>query len=174
MLPVPNHLKKVIKPAEQACDEMSLRADLHCGCGSHSFQLLYPDQTSVIEKRLMPSTACVGANYFYIVRRLCTSCGEEVTLLDADFHGWNGVICHDSVQASVPRPQLIPWQCVDCADSEHEAEIFIQGESREEFIAESGDGDNDRWPDAFGYFALSVTCSKCRLCTPDLFAYETM
>jgi len=173
-MPVPSHLKEIAKPAEQARDEMPLRATLRCACGSFSFQLLYPGQTDVIGKRSIPVTARVDGSYFYIVRSLCIQCGYEVTLLDADFHGWNGFVCHEPAQASVPRPPLIPWQCVECDSREHEAEIFIQGEGEADYIIESGNENGDRWPDAFGYFTLSVICSKCRLQTPDLFAYETM
>lgn len=174
MMPIPSHLKEIAKPVDQVLDEAPLRASLQCKCGSISFQLLYPGQTRAIGDQVIPVTANVGGNYFFIVQTLCRQCSYEVTLLDADFHGWNGFVCHDPAQASVLRPPLVPWQCVACDSREYEAEIFIQGEGEADYIVETGNENGDQWPNAFGYFALSAICSKCRLNTPDLFTCETM
>jgi len=48
-------------------------------------------------------------------------------------------------------------------------------EGKEDFISEAGEEfDENRWPDAFGWFSLDLTCSKCGKESRELFSYETM
>src|SRR4051794_16594220 len=111
MMPVPTHLQGLARPFETVLDEAPLRAGLECGCGSHSFEFLYPGRTIVVGGRLQPCTVEIEGRYFYVVTCRCTGCTAERVLLDADFHGWNGYVCHDPEQAAVPRPPLVVWRC---------------------------------------------------------------
>ena len=175
MMPVPTHLVGIAVPAEAEVDEAPLRAELRCGCGSLSFEFLYPGQTQVIGGREIPCDAEIDGNYFYIVSARCTACRAERVLLDADFHGWNGLTCHDPVQAAAARPPLTPWHCRNCRETAHVGMLFISGEGKDDFIEEAGsDFDPDRWPDAFGWFSLSCSCLQCGLDEPDRFVSETM
>ena len=175
MMPVPSHLVGIAAPSEAMLDEAPLRADLRCDCGSQSFEFLFPGQTHSIGGREVPCTADVDGHYFDIVSSRCSECKLERVLLDADFHGWNGFICHDPAQAAIPRPPLVAWQCRNCGGTAHSGNIYIAGEGRADLVREVGSGfDADRWPDAFGWFTLSCTCRRCGQDSPDLFECETM
>jgi len=174
MMPVPTHLQGIAVPAETTVDEAPLQAELRCGCGSQSFAFLFPGQTHVYAGRTIPCTAEVDGRYFYIVSARCSQCQAERVLLDADFHGWNGLICHDPVQAAAPRPPLTPWRCRNCGGTAHRGALCISGEGRDDFIEADTEFDTDRWPDAFGWFSLSCSCLQCGHDEPDLFEDETM
>src|SRR5205823_4405376 len=136
---------------------------------------LYPGRTIVVGGRLQPCTAEIEGRYFYVVTCRCTGCTEERVLLDADFHGWNGYLCHDPEQAAVPRPPLVVWRCRRCNETAHKGSILVAGEGRADMIREMGpDCDADRWPDAFGWFEMDCDCVNCGEANPGLFPFETM
>jgi hypothetical protein len=175
MMPVPTHLEGVAIPLEVAIDEAPLRAELQCACGSRSFEFLFPGQTQFVGRQEIPCTAEIDGHYFFIIRSRCTRCRSERTLLDVDFHGWNGFVCHDPVQAAISRPPLIVWNCRNCGGTAHGGHLYIVGEGREDFLREmASDSRLDRWYDAFGWFALSCSCNHCGQVSPDLISCETM
>lgn len=175
MMPVPTHLRECVHPSSPALDEEPLEATIRCSCGSTKFALLFPGQTDEHEGAQIPCTAEIDGNYFFLIAALCTSCGKQHLLLDADFHGWNGFVCHDPEQASLPRPALSAWKCLSCAGTEHEATIQIQTEGKEDFVDQTdGEFDAARWPDGFGWFSMAITCTTCSKETRDWVSYETM
>lgn len=173
-MPVPTHLTGIAVPTETTLDEEPLRADLQCECGSRSFEFLYPGQTQLFGGREIPCVAEVDGRFFEIVSSRCTECALERVLLDGDFHGWNGFVCHDPTQAAIPRPPLVPWPCQNCGGTAHSGQLLISGEGKEDFVSEMPDDDAERWPDAFGWFELGCRCLECGHETPDLFSHETM
>jgi hypothetical protein len=175
MMPVPTHLRGIVVPHEEAIDEEGLAADIRCTCGERAFELLYPGQTHEFAGEVIPCVADIGGRFFFVLKARCARCSRENLLLDADFHGWNGFVCHDTEQAAAERPRLIPWACQVCGKTKHTGVVHIQTQGKEDFIAEAGnDFDPDRWPDAFGWFSLDVTCSQCSKRSPKLVSYETM
>jgi hypothetical protein len=175
MMPVPSHLAGIVVPLDDEIDEEALSAAVSCSCGESEFELLYPGHTNEYKGERIPCTAEIDGNFYFVLKSRCTSCGREHLLLDADFHGWNGFICHDAAQAALPRPQLIAWQCQGCSNTKHRGIVHIQTQGRDDFISEAGDEfDVNRWPDAFGWFSLDVTCSKCGKECKELVSYETM
>ena len=175
MMPVPSHLKGVAIPRDPVVDEQTLTADIRCPCGGSTMELLYPGQTHRHGDQTIPCTAEIDGNYFFIVRARCSSCLTSHLLLDADFHGWNGFVCHDEAKASLPRPALIPWNCQSCVDIRHTVVVHIQTQGRQDFINEAGsEFDVERWPDAFGWFDVDLTCVGCGRNSPGLVSYETM
>jgi len=175
MMPVPTHLVGIAVPHEALLDKRPLRADLRCACGSESFEILFPGQTRPAGGEEIPCAAYVDGFYFYIVSSRCSGCQTERVLFDVDFHGWHGLICHDFAQAAIPRPPLIAWQCRKCRGTAHKGVVDIAGEGRDDPVLGMGpEFDADRWPDAFGWFALSCTCRQCGEHTPELFSFETM
>jgi hypothetical protein len=162
MMPVPSHLKGIAVPRDPVADQEPLTADIRCSCGESTMELLYPGQTHRHEHKTIPCTAEIDGNYFFVVRARCTRCSTSHLLLDADFHGWNGFVCHDQAQASLAPPALIPWRCQSCAGTSHKVVVHIQTEGRQDFVNEAGEGfDAQRWPDAFGWFDLDLTCIGC-------------
>ncbi len=175
MMPVPSHLIDCVVPRDAVIDESPLDAFVRCPCGSSRFDLLFPGTTHEWRGETIPCTAEIGGKFFFLVTARCTSCNRRHLLLDADFHGWNGFVCHDPKQASIERPPLRPWQCLSCGFTEHEASIWIQTEGKEHFVAETdGKIDGDRWPDGFGWFSMAIKCCGCGKQTPEWVSYETM
>jgi hypothetical protein len=175
MMPAPTHLKNIVAPYEVETDEEALVADIRCLCGGANFELLYPGQTHEYAGEVIPCTAEIDGNFFFVLKVRCVQCAKEHLLLDADFHGWNGFVCHDPEQAALPRPPLTVWKCLKCGGMTHSGVVHIQTEGKADFILEAGEEfDEDLWPDAFGWFSLDVTCNHCGKHTPELVSYETM
>ena len=176
MMPVPSHLVDCLVPKESEVDENPLDAEVHCPCGSTRFDLMYPGQTHDFpDEETIPCTAEIDGKFFFMIKARCTACQRVHLLLDSDFHGWNGFVCHDAEQAAIPRPPLVPWKCLSCGGTAHEASVQIQTEGKEDFVTESdGQFDADRWPDAFGWFSMAITCTGCGKHTPEWISYETM
>jgi hypothetical protein len=176
MMPVPSHLVNSVAPKDTVIDEESLEAAVQCTCGSMRFVFLFPGQTQEYDGVTIPCTAEIdNFFFFFLVKARCTHCSKEHLLLDQDFHGWNGFVCHDKKQAALPRPPLVPWKCLSCGATEHEAEIMIQTEGKRDFISESaGAVDENQWPDGFGCFNMSIKCTECSKDTPQWICCETM
>jgi len=105
MMPVPSHLQGFVVPTDSADDEEALSAAIRCPCGEAKFELLYPGQTHEYDGQEIPCTAEIDGNFFFVLKSRCSVCGREHLLLDKDFHGWNGFICHEPDQAAFPRPE---------------------------------------------------------------------
>jgi hypothetical protein len=175
MMPVPTHLRDCVIPENSTIDEEPLKAKVQCPCGGKIFHLLYPGQTQEYNGKKIPCTAEINGKFFFLIRAKCVTCGEEHLLLDEDFHGWDGFVCHDPEQARLPRPPLFPWKCLACGGLEHKVGVEIQTEGKQDFIDETGgEFDENRWPDGFGWLTISSECTKCGTKTPELFSCETM
>jgi hypothetical protein len=175
MMPVPTHLRECVVPKDSAVDESELDATVRCPCGSQEFSLLFPGHTHEYDGETIPCTAEIDGSFFFLIKAVCTSCSKEHLLIDQDFHGWNGFVCHEESQASKPRPPLTPWKCLGCGATPHSATIQIQTEGREDFVEEAGDEfDADRWHDGFGWFSMAIRCGECGKETPQWVSLETM
>jgi hypothetical protein len=175
MMPVPSHLVGCVAPKDSLVDESPLDADIRCPCGSIRFDLLFPGQTHKFQGETCPCTATIDGAFFFLVKAHCIGCQREHLLIDVDLHGWNGFVCHDVKQAVLPRPPLIPWKCLDCGATAHEASILIQTEGKADFMSESGGKfDAAKWPEAFGCLSMAIKCSGCGKQTPEWICCETM
>ena len=174
-MPVPTHLKDCVVPFSSEIDEAPLTAAVRCTCGDNVFELLYPGQTHPYGGTMIACVAEVDGKFFFVIKAKCSTCGEEHLLLDKDFHGWNGFVCHDAKQAKLPRPPLFPWECLECGSHEHKAQVEIRTAGKVHFISESdGTIDENRWPDGFSWFTMSTECSRCGNVTTEWVSYETM
>ena len=173
--PIPTHLRECFVPLEGQPEDGLLKGAIRCACGSEQFELRYPGQTQDWFGRQLPCTASIGGRYFFRLEAHCLGCGRDHLLLDQDFHGWNGFVCHDAEQAALPRPQLVPWPCSACGALAHLLAAAVRIET-EEFILEEADDDIDlsRWYDAFGWFSVDLTCAQCGRTEEDLISCETM
>jgi len=175
MMPVPGHLRDCLIPDKPEIDETELTGKLRCPCGSEEFHLLYPGQTNEYHGQKFPCTAEIKGSYFFLIRVVCTSCGKDHLLIDQDYHGWNGFVCHDEGQASKPRPELSVWNCPDCSSTSHSATVSIQTQGKEDFLDEAGEEfDEERWPDAFESFSMGIRCTGCGRVTSEWVSLETM
>jgi DNA-directed RNA polymerase subunit RPC12/RpoP len=175
MMPAPTHLRDCVLPGDARIDETGFFGKVRCPCGSESFRLLYPGETHEYRGVAIPCTAQVNGHFFFLVKAACANCGREHLLIDKDFHGWDGFVCHDAKQASLPRPSLRPWKCLKCGGTDHSASVSIETQGRQDFIEEAGEGfDPERWPDAFSWFTMAIRCVNCGKETPSWVALETM
>jgi hypothetical protein len=174
MVPVPTHLVAVIARSSASFVDGCLDAKVQCPCGSDTFELLYPGQTHEVDGQHIPCTAEMEGKFFFRLEARCTRCSGQHLLFDADFHGWDGFVCHDSAQASLPRPQLQPWACLSCRVTEHKARVRVYSDGEEDFV-ENTDGEFEAscWIDAFGWFSMDITCTKCGTETAEWVSYET-
>lgn len=172
MMPVPTHLRECLHPKEASFDESELIADLRCTCGGEEFHLHYPGQTHEYKGEMIPCTAEMDGDFFFLIRADCTSCNKTYLLIDQDFHGWDGFVCHDEQQAKKPRPELIPWKCLHCDGLPHSATVTIELCEKEDYLEED-DLDPERWVDAFSWFSIDTVCKTCGRSTEDWVSLET-
>src|SRR4030042_1407586 len=167
MMPVPGYLKDILIPNNNVIDEKPLVGNLCCSCKNTDFELLYPGQTHEFQGKKIPCDVEIDGITFFLIKVKCVKCGSEYVLLDADFHGWNGFLCHNEKKALLPRPPLTQWKCLFCGDIPHKATIKISSQGKRFFKEETdGEYDEDKWPDAFEWFSMSIICSKCAFETP--------
>jgi hypothetical protein len=184
MMPSPTHMKEFTEPLEEkdlnqrsSKDRYKIKdtnqyiAKLKCSCGNYCFDILYPGDINEYGPCVMEK----DGQFFFVIRVVCTHCGNDYLLFDDDYHGWNGWICHDPEKARIERPNLIKWECNDCKCTKHKAIVMINSQGKEDFIEEAGEEyDVNRWQDAFDWFTLDIKCENCGKETMDLISYETM
>ncbi len=175
MLPTPNHLKTIFVPDEECKHNDILAGMLQCPCGCTEHRLMYPGQTHEYRGATRPCTAEVHGEFFFIVKAVCEECKAEHLVFDKHFHGWDGLMCHDERESQLPRPPLVPWECLSCHSLSHEILIRIALVPKDDFIEQSyGEFGEERWPDAFEWIWISIECCRCGLKTEDWVDYETM
>lgn len=177
MMPTPGHLRESVNRPDVAVSETAghLVAPVVCPCGCNELELLYPGETAEVEQRPVAVTVEINGNFLLRLEARCTRCGTKHLLLDKDFHGWNGFVCHDEKQASLSRPPLKAWHCPSCKGTCHEMTVTICTEGKTFFEEETeGEFDSDRWPDGFGWFTLSTRCVNCGYEIEGLVDFETM
>jgi hypothetical protein len=175
MMPAPTHLNGWILPSSDTIDEENFSGRVLCPCGCEEIQLYYPGQTQEYKGQEVPCTAEINGKFFFLVKAKCSACGNEKILFDADFHGWDGYVCHDSGQADLPRPDLITWNCQSCNSSIHNVQINIETQGKQDFIDETdGEFPEDRWVDGFSWIDFDIKCKECGAATKQWVSYETM
>jgi hypothetical protein len=175
MMATPNHLEGLVVRDDTEFDEQPLVAPVRCPCGGEVFEILYPGQTHDCNGETVPCVAKVGGNFFLVLKVQCKTCEQEHVLLDKDKHGYNGYVCHDPDQSSLPRPGLTSWQCLGCCGTGHRVVVTICTAGRAHFEGETdGEFDPETWPEAFSWFRLGARCVVCDRDTPGLIDYETM
>lgn len=174
-MPVPTHLKTCVIFETRETEESPFRGAVKCSCGSDKFLMLFPGETHEYDGEQVPCTAEIDGKFFFLVTAKCSNCSNEHLIIDQDFHGWNGFVCHDAVQAALPRPKLKPWACSSCNSLEHQATVEIQTEGKADFVENVESVFPDEcWPDGFGWINISITCSACGQITQDWISLETM
>ena len=141
---VPSHLIEIAVRTSETWDPLT--AGIKCQCGNTCFKLL---------------SDC--GRHSTIVHACCTNCEKEHCIIDRDFHGWEGYVCHDRQSASRPRPALDMCRCEACGCLAHEISVRISPE-KEQFLelAPKIDGiEPSRWADAFGSIEIETVCAEC-------------
>lgn len=174
-MPTPSHLEGVVVRDDTEFDEEPLVAPVRCPCGGDVFEILYPGQVHDGNGESAPCVAKVDGHFFLVLKVRCNACEREHLLLDKDSHGYNGYVCHDPAQSSLPRPALVPWRCLTCDVTGHRVVVTVCTAGRGDFEEETeGEFDPETWPEAFSWFRLGAHCIACDRNSPDLIDYETM
>lgn len=187
MMPVPTHLEKIIVPFSGEAgllfmgpilypyQEETLVGNVICSCGNDELEVLYPGQTHIWKGERIPCVAKINENYFLIVKVRCSKCKAEHLIFDRDFHGWNGWVCRDTAQASLPRPELTEWNCSKCENTNHKVVVVITTQGKDDFLNETeGQFDVNRWQDAFESLSVTITCLSCGHETKSFIVCEAM
>ena len=175
MMPTPTHLNNWVSPDSDVIDEDNFSGIVRCSCGSDKIQLFYPGQTREYDGTNIPCTAEINGKSFFLVKAKCSICDNETVLFDADFHGWDGYVCHESEQAALPRPNLIIWNCQSCDSRVHKARIHIETQGKDDFIDETdGKFPQERWVDGFSWIDIDLKCTGCGKDTRQWVSFETM
>jgi len=177
MMPVPTHLNGLAVAKDTRLDESPLEAWVRCPCGGDMFTVLYPGKTVMHEGRQYAAAVAIGENSFFLIRARCVACGVVHLLFDADFHGWNGWICHCPEQAALSRPPLVPWCCPRCDGDVHRASVRVYSEGRADFARYAAVNSLfpvAQWADGFGWFDVCTECARCGLALDPWATWETM
>ena len=173
VMPVPSHLAGWVEPL--SFEDDFLTAAVRCPCGGDRFEFHYPGETQSHDGEPCPCTVKIGATWFFLVKAVCADCRGEHVLFDRHFHGCDGFLHHDPEAAALPRPPLVPWACLKCGSVVHAGELCLVLDYEDRFV-EYGYAEKfgpERWPDAFGSFAMSIRCADCGHDTPGWVSYET-
>ncbi|MBN9386225.1 MAG: hypothetical protein J0H74_36035 [Chitinophagaceae bacterium] len=174
-LPIPRHLKDILKPTGDKNNEFNVTGEIVCDCGSGSFKLKLVGDTSFYVNQRVIKVIGIDGDYFLIVKAACNQCGKEHLIFDAHLHGWNGFVCGRGEE--IPeRPVSEDWHCNKCGKTDHLMQVSIQSQGQDDFIEEAGeeDFDKDDWVDAFGWITIMVECNACKEKNKEWISYETM
>ncbi|MDR1070210.1 MAG: hypothetical protein LBL37_05460 [Gracilibacteraceae bacterium] len=174
MLPVPKHLKRILKLTGDSNSEFEVTGKIVCDCGSEKFTLRLVGDDSDYQKHRVIKVAQEGDNYFLIVKVKCNDCGREHLIFDNDHHGWNGFVCGGDSR-DLPRPAAKDWACDKCQKTDHALTVIIHSRGQEDFIKEGEDEfDPEDWAEAFAWITIKTVCGSCGETNDEWISYETM
>jgi len=173
--PIPDHLRDILDPHRRQCTAHQLQGSVRCPCGSYIHSLLYVASRVEENGRSFLRVINVDGRYIFCLGAKCAACGAEHLLYDDRFHGWNGYVCGSEEEREHPRPPWLEWHCQTCDAAPHKITLTIQGEDAPSAIAEA-DGilTHFNWYEGFGYLAVDITCTACKMGPTEVVSAETM
>ncbi len=172
MLPIPTHLRDILKVDEETFDGHNMDGRLQCTCGCDDIRLkIYGEQHQehIAVKRYKN-------DYGFRIAGACAACGKSFDIFDMAKHGYNGFVCGDG--ASVEEEDLKVYHCGACQGDAFTVEIGIELEDKEQFIEEVVEYEPDKfvpedYVDAFDWFTVALKCKKCGRKYEDWVNFET-
>lgn len=160
MLPIPTHLRDILKVDETGFDDHNMNGRIKCTCGCDDIRLqIYADEheNHIAVKRYKN-------NYGFRIVGACASCGSVFDIFDMAKHGYNGFVCGDGV--SVEEADLKVFSCGACQGDTFAVDIGIELEDKEQFIEEVVEDEPEKFApedyvDAFDWFTVALQCNKC-------------
>lgn len=175
-LPLPSHLKDILKPIGNENTEFLLTGKVVCSCNSENFTIKIVGDDSEYEEENVIRVIEVDGNYFLIIKVECNSCHKEHLIFDDGFHGWNGFVC-GIINKSLPRPEAKAWGCNKCTKTNHSIVVTISSQGKDDFISEGGTDegfDENDWVEAFDWITIGIACNSCEEKNDEWISYETM
>lgn len=174
MLPIPKHLKSILKPIGDKNNEFEITGKIVCDCGSENFTIELVGDSSDYEKNNVIKVVEIEENYFLIIKVKCNSCNKEHLIFDNDYHGWNGFVCGGDSR-EYPRPESKVWHCNKCENSDFSMNVHIHSQGQDDFIEELEDEfDKEDWIEGFDWITIKTACNMCGETNDEWISYETM
>lgn len=174
MLPIPKHLKSVIKTVGQENSEFMVTGQIQCDCGNDTFKIKIVADDSAYETDNVIKVVEIEGHFFLIVKLQCNGCGKEHLIFDHDLHGWNGFMEADEAE-EIQKPPAKTWSCNKCRAENHKMIVTIQSQGQDDFVNEAGeDFDKNDWIEAFEWIIIGTECNNCGEINEEWVSYETM
>lgn len=158
-LPIPSHLKEILRLRGWRNNEHSVTGQLACQCGCKKFLLYVNEDKTVINAK-------------------CLSCNKEYEVFNAQKHGWDGFVCNSG---PVSPSQVSSVSCAKCENNGFNLYITVLSQEKEDFIEESGLMDSrgntlskEDWVNAFEWLRIDLVCAECRQKNKGWLDIETM
>lgn len=173
-LPIPKHLSKILIPIGDKNEEFNVTGKLKCSCGNENLEIKLVGDDSDYKKKQVIRVVEINSGYFLIIKTYCKKCDSENLIFDNDFHGWNGFVCGgDNRELNRPKPKQ--WNCDKCANSEHQIQLQIESQGKEDFVEEGGEEfAEEDWTEGFSWITIKTECTNCGKTNPEWISYETM
>jgi hypothetical protein len=183
MVPIPSHLLGWVVPISCSGEDPYVQATVRCPCGNEDLEFHYPGTThlSYGSDEPIPCTAELrepqgGSRFYFGIKAVCRACRAERGLFDSDLHGWEAVTNgpeYAAEKAALPRPWLFAWRCRVCGAAAHRGWVGVILDSKPEFLDRVGGVVSEaRWPDAFTWIEMGITCRGCGHETKAWVSYE--
>ena len=155
--PIPTHLWSYLVLTGEENNEFEVTGTIRCTCGQEYFEVY-------------------ESNDRHLVKLCCKACGQEIVLLDAGKHGWNGFVCKDDfLDRSVPFEK---YECASCGEDVFRVGVHISSQGKQDFLEECVAYDAtfkaEDWVDAFEWITIALTCEACGETEEDWVDLETM
>ena len=171
MLPIPQHMKPIFHPLGEKNNEFRVSGELICSCGEGGFELEYVAEVVDGEIKVVE----IDGRFFLIINARCSTCKKYYTILDKDFHGWNGFVNEGFGNRVSSQPVSRKWHCRQCNHMAHRVQMVIYSKGKEDFLMETeGELNENEWAEAFSWISIDLICEKCRLEEKEWINYETM
>jgi ribosomal protein L37E len=109
LMPIPSHLKEMMRPLRRGNSEHGVTGNLVCPCGGKHFAVRADEEKNKAHIR-------------------CSACGREAVLFDATRHGWDGFVCHMPVE-EMPEKGIV---CEACGETSFYIAVSIRSQGRDD------------------------------------------
>ena len=179
MLPLPRHLKYILRPTGDSNNEFELIGKIVCDCGSENFKIKIVGDSSSYASEKVIKVIEFDDNFYLIIKVECNNCNKEYLIFDNLLHGYNGFVCNGLIvgkdSKSIPRPDAKDWCCDKCGKTNHSMTVKIHSTGQNEFIENAGEEfDKNDWTETFDWITIKTECKSCNETNEEWISYETM
>jgi hypothetical protein len=173
MLPLPRHLKDILKPTGDDNNEYSVKGKIICDCGSESFFINFVGDATEYKIDKVIKEIEHNGQFFLIVKANCCHCGKTFLIFDKALHGWDGFVCKMYAN-DLPSPEFNTWRCNRCGNDKHSLTVKINSQGQDNITEEAGEGfDRNDWTEAFEWITIQTTCNSCGEINKEWISFET-
>jgi len=175
MLPIPRHLKDILRPIGTYNSEFVVIGNIACDeCSAENFTIKIVGDSSEYKEDRVIKVAEINDEYYLIIKAKCNDCNKEHLIFDKDFHGWDSFVCADN-SGEMPRPECEIWKCDKCDIANHSLTVGINSQGKDNFKQNlEGEFDEQDWTEAFEWITIKIVCNLCGDTNDEWVSYETM